>query len=139
MKISYLSKILGTIVLPCSLAFFISDIPVLAENGYELPTKPLELLAQQDLTKENEKLEKAVKEAQEAIDAAGEAAQVKIDEAVREAEKRLAETKAILEREANWGWLGLLGLIGLLGLAGRGKRSEETMSHQQQVKQHSSN
>ena len=124
MKLVQLSKKVGrSIVIPMSMAFLASVNPLRAQNTNESFSKPIQL-AQQDLPEENDKLEKATKEAQEAIDAAGKAAQEEIDQAIREAEERLNQTTVALEQRANWGWLGLLGLLGLFGLAGKGKHSE---------------
>jgi hypothetical protein len=103
-----------------SVAFLFSVNPLLAQNTHESFRQPIQL-AQQDSAAENDQLEKATKEAEEAIDASLKAAQEEIDKATREAEIRLNETKVALENRANWGWLGLLGLLGLFGLAGKGK------------------
>ncbi len=116
-------RLRNTIFISISLACLFSVNPLLAQTVPESFRQPIQL-AQQDSGAENDQLETATKEAEEAIDAALKAAQQEIEKATREAEIRLNETKVAVENRANWGWLGLLGLLGLFGLTGKGKQHQ---------------
>ena len=131
MKCFQLSKALGIGIFTLSLAMLPSDVPTWAHNPNEFPIN-LSESGQNNFEEAQRQFQKAAQEAKKGVEAAGQAAGQQIDEALREAEKKISE-------EANWGWLGLLGLIGLFGLAGRGKRREKRVTHQGKAKYGSSN
>lgn len=68
-------------------------------------------------------------EVQEQIENTAQTAQENLEVTAQQAEKEIAKTVQEINKNKNWGWLGLLGLLGLFGLVGGGRKSAEKSTH----------